>query len=709
MAWDFSKININEAQIEIRRAYLFNGQINLKQIVTIKNANFVSISQELNIAAYGNGLVRPTIEFTNINEDTGEVITDNRLNPATYLFAASAIGMSSYANLYNAYLTDGKNLTTLFSEQIATPTIDGITTNIPQPTANNNFIKTMKYSGDSAFIFNTSTLLSLHYSTTNADVQYRFPNTPKLVYLSATNTITIDMNESRHAVFCQLLANGVAKPVKPVIEYDEINFKVYIDANSPESNLSSSIGIRWNTVQGSTSLTNFELRLAIRPFGGMFPPASESAFGTIITVPYSTGYYTTSYLEIIKNIDPELYSKLATGDARVSAQAQAGLIIKAYTDFSIGDTVYDSGWFGFNTWYWGFDSDTCDYGEYGAEEHHGSIEVFKGQLNLDDVYPDFPPRRDDIPNVNPTFNSVNIGTHCYLMSKARVNNLANALWLNDFIDNIKLVNNNPIENVVALKLFPLIFQGGDDTTVKIGNVDTGVSAAELASTTQFKYTLASGVRIPKKYDNFLDYAPYTNAQIFLPFVGIVDIDVNLLVDNAFNIVYDVDVITGNCTALIMLTNGTIVSKYNCNLGIDIPLTASNRASYELALLNTGISSATSFIGDIATGNIVGAVGDVANGVMSGLTQPFHSSTNGVFSSTTALYESMHPYLLINRPKYQELAKFNHTFGKMCNLSLTLGTLKGYTVIDSNTDLTGIDIPEDERKKLLDILSSGFYC
>ena len=46
---------------------------------------------------------------------------------------------------------------------------------------------------------------------------------------------------------------------------------------------------------------------------------------------------------------------------------------------------------------------------------------------------------------------------------------------------------------------------------------------------------------------------------------------------------------------------------------------------------------------------------------------------------------------------------------MCNLSKTIGSLKGFTICDANIDLKGITATEQEKQEISSILSSGFFA
>ena len=66
-------------------------------------------------------------------------------------------------------------------------------------------------------------------------------------------------------------------------------------------------------------------------------------------------------------------------------------------------------------------------------------------------------------------------------------------------------------------------------------------------------------------------------------------------------------------------------------------------------------------------------------------------------------------MVIDRPQYQPLKAFNHTRGRMCCLSKTIGSLKGYTDCDGNIDISGISATDEEKDEIVNILSTGFFA
>lgn len=314
----------------------------------------------------------------------------------------------------------------------------------------------------------------------------------------------------------------------------------------------------------------------------------------------------------------------------------------------------------------------------------------------DDGYSD---GKDDDEKDNDTSDvSAGIGvlTTTFKMSKNRLQQLGRFLWSSNIFDNFSLICNNPIENIISCKSIPLALDGTAQKII-LGNVDTGVNGDKVAN--NFTSQSIGSIKITEKYNNFLDYSPYTNVIIYLPYVGFKELDANLVMNKTLSISYTVDVITGGCLCQIQ-SDGVRLYEFNGNLGIDIPITASNRAQVEAGYISSGIGIASS----VASGNIVGAVTSLINSAEAQYHYASTSSPNPMCVAST----NRTCYVIIDRPTYQTLKSFNHTRGKKCYLTKTINSLKGYTICDEHIDLTGIRATESEKEELVRLLSSGFF-
>lgn len=314
----------------------------------------------------------------------------------------------------------------------------------------------------------------------------------------------------------------------------------------------------------------------------------------------------------------------------------------------------------------------------------------------DDGYSDDKDEDENDNDTSDVSSGIGVLTTTFNMTKDRLKQLGRFLWGSNIFDNFSLVCNNPIENIISCKSIPLSLNG---TTQKIilGNVDTGVNGDKVSN--NFAKQNIGSIAITEKYHNFLDYAPYTNVIIYLPYVGFKELDTNLVMGKTLTISYTVDIITGGCLCQIT-SNNVKLYEFNGNMGIDIPITASNRAQVEAGYISSGIGIASS----VASGNIVGAVTSLINSAESKYHYASTSSPNPMCVAST----NRTCYVILDRPTYQTLKSFNHTRGKKCYLTKTINTLKGYTICDEHIDLSGIRATDSEKEELIKILSSGFF-
>lgn len=320
----------------------------------------------------------------------------------------------------------------------------------------------------------------------------------------------------------------------------------------------------------------------------------------------------------------------------------------------------------------------------------------KGSGEGDDGYKDDTDKgEEDI--TDGASNSVGVLTTTYAMTIERLNQLGGFLWGANIFDEFSLVNSNPIENIISCKNIPISLSGTDEI-IHLGNVDTGTNGAKLS--TNFSTLNVGQIALPTKYNSFLDFAPYTKVTIYLPYIGFKEIDATIAIGKTLKVAYVADVITGGCIAQIFI-NGVRFYEFSGEMGVDIPITASNRAQVEASYISNAVGMGAS----LASGNITGAV----DSVLASATAKYNYSSTDTPNANCVASVNRTCYVIIERPTYQELSQFNHTKGKMCNLSKTIGSLNGFTICDANIDLKGITATEQEKQEISSILSSGFFA
>lgn len=293
------------------------------------------------------------------------------------------------------------------------------------------------------------------------------------------------------------------------------------------------------------------------------------------------------------------------------------------------------------------------------------------------------------------YSALNMLNTSYKITEDGLRQISSVLWGEDFFSKILSINNSPIENIVSCKIIPYNVTGNAER-ISIGNVYTDVIGYRI--TKDIKIIIGELV-VSEYYNSFLDYAPYTKLNIFLPYIGFKELDVNMFMGHTLKCEYVIDVVTSACKALLFVDN-IYVQSFDGQCGIDIPITASNRGQVEAAYVSGALGS----IGELATGDVIGATSGLINSAMT----PYHYNTQGCCNPSCGSYETKLCYLIIDRPTIQYPTTYGHDIGYPCSLSSSLSRLKGYTVCAGNIDVTGIPATESEKQQIIDLLTSGVY-
>ena len=312
----------------------------------------------------------------------------------------------------------------------------------------------------------------------------------------------------------------------------------------------------------------------------------------------------------------------------------------------------------------------------------------------DDDYHDPSDNEDDTPDDSTDISVSGEVCKTFKIDQIELKKLSQFLWTSDFFDNILLVNNSPIENIISLKaLIGTVTTTGTSQTLALGNVTTTANVIPCNESITIN---VGSITLPRKYNNFLDFEPYTKVQIYLPFYGCAMLDSSLVIGRTISIKYIIDVITATAKIKIIHDNKTLY-EFKTTCGSDLPITSSNRASVEMGYLSSGVGMGIS----IASGNVLGGL---ASGLSMAQSQ-YHSSTSGNVSGVLNFHDSRMITVLVDRPVYTELRNFNKTHGRVCNLSKTLRDLRGFTKCAENVQIP-FNCLDEERTMIIEQLVNG---
>lgn len=343
---------------------------------------------------------------------------------------------------------------------------------------------------------------------------------------------------------------------------------------------------------------------------------------------------------------------------------------------------------------------------------------YAGGTNIDDdgfgrYDPNNIPDPDDFTTPE-GFDGNGVLTTTYALSAAVLQNVGQKLWTQSYFDVLK-IQSNPIENIVSVKHFPFSMSGTQQE-IKVGDIPFGVNGDKVRSVQAMaigSYTYAP------YFKNFLDLAPFTTVKIFLPYCGMFQLDPADLMGCTLSVKYYVDLVTGQCMAKLILDeqlNGKAIPFMSVfgNMGVDIPLTSTDRVQTEIRATGAAISAMGSVAGHLLGGDALGAAVSGATGALNLAGADYTSQRTASQSPVCATYDTQDIFIMIERPASEYIdadtpTGYKHLHGLPSNKYRRLGSYPNgsFVQIDARTDLK-IAMTSEENAMLEELLTRGVY-
>lgn len=288
----------------------------------------------------------------------------------------------------------------------------------------------------------------------------------------------------------------------------------------------------------------------------------------------------------------------------------------------------------------------------------------------------------------------------------QLNNLATFLWSTDFVDLIKKVLQSPMDAMISLALFPITPETDGTHVINLGYVPSGVSALRVSN--QFQTFQTSGLVVPHKYNSYLDYSPYTTAEIYLPFIGFKSLNINDVMGKTVSVNYNIDMLSGTCTAIVKVDGNSMYS-YSGNMALFLPLSAGNWARMMTSIFGAvgGVASIGAGVAGVMSGSaLLGSTAAAVSGARTlGNLESNSVSRSGKISGNAGILGDYQPFIVITRPINDKPSTYNSNIGQTYNKSVQLGTLSGFTVVDE-AHVEGMSATETEKKEIERLLKEG---
>lgn len=328
-------------------------------------------------------------------------------------------------------------------------------------------------------------------------------------------------------------------------------------------------------------------------------------------------------------------------------------------------------------------------------------------VNPDPIEPDPTPTPSPAIPVSPlpaTVGSNKLFT-VYNPTSTQLGQLGGYLWDDNLMEILKKIWQNPLDGIISLIQVYVTPTTSGSSNIILGYLDSGVSS--LVVSNQFKTIDCGTITLPELNENCLDYIPYTKLELYLPFIGITEIDTNEFMAGTITVTYKVDVYTGTCLAEVKCTrsrdldNGAILYTFSGNCSQQIPLTSGDARGVFGALV-----SAVGLGLSVASG---GATAMVAAGTVAGLAgrEMLHVSHSGNLSANAGIMGQKKPYLIINRERPYTANSYNSFYGYPANKTINIGNYSGFLKVKS-CKLKG-SATEAEKQEIMQLLTTGIYA
>lgn len=265
----------------------------------------------------------------------------------------------------------------------------------------------------------------------------------------------------------------------------------------------------------------------------------------------------------------------------------------------------------------------------------------------------------------PTLSPANSGlTRIYLPTLSQLSALGQYLWYTDSVwetvwNHVKEMVGSLSEAIIGLNFIPFAPAIGGSEEVRVLLNATGITMNYAES--QWSEIDCGTCVVTTQAGSFLDYAPYTQVELFLPFIGNIQLDTDEVMGKTLHVKYRFDIVSGACIAIVEV-NGDVYYQYSGQAAIACPITSANFSEY----ISAAIGVATAAVGTAAGIGIAGGVGAIS-GALTG-----HSSTVSV--ETGGGSQSSYQNTTLTQTR-------NPATGRMVNAQRVTNTATGSVSVD----------------------------
>lgn len=303
------------------------------------------------------------------------------------------------------------------------------------------------------------------------------------------------------------------------------------------------------------------------------------------------------------------------------------------------------------------------------------------------------------------------------------------LWVTYADATIDKILNNPFDGVIgAHELYATPNRGGRDNIRSAFLVCP--TSADLVPN-RYSEIDCGTVIVPEFYGNYLDYSPYSQAYIYLPFIGINEVSIDDIVGHAVNIRYRIDSYSGSCIAMIFVAKDgyqNLCYQFAGSCSVEVPMAGGSQAAIKAGMMQAEAYARAAMVS--AGGHLLGGIGSALMGSLggaissvSGIASDYANAKAGVEAARVANKSSVQhsgqfgashgamgqkiPFIIIRNPIQVKVVNYNDDYGFPAHKRVIIGGCTGYLRV-REVNVISAHATDDEKAAIEALLKNGVY-
>ena len=310
--------------------------------------------------------------------------------------------------------------------------------------------------------------------------------------------------------------------------------------------------------------------------------------------------------------------------------------------------------------------------------------------------------RDDIEPKQPTETAMTLSNvNLYALEKSQlqafINDICSVSWAEISINTLTGIYNNLTDSIQSIRVYPFAVSDLGTTTI-VDRIICGFfehTANVNALTSDINIKTAGSYDLKEVFGGWADYAPYTDIDLYLPYIGYTRLDTNLFMKHSITVKYSIDVLCGVITYFVLCDKTTILVK-STKICADVPIS-----------LASGIDTFTD-----VTKNVASFGGNLASkrpvGMLTGSSEVQTPEMVSNATESGIFYMPTKCAIKIVRPSYTRAKNYDSRFGYPCYGSYKLSNLTGFTVVENYKSHYTKGIKKEEEDMIKNMMESGVY-